>query len=527
MATDPVVHTTSGRVRGIVDPTTGMRTWRGVPYGAPTGGQRRFRAPQPREPWAGELDASRFAHPAMQGTYGWNDRVKGTEDCLTLDIVRPDTDEELPVVVYMHGGTFLTGSSHEKVLQGHRFAEATDIVYVSLNFRLGVLGYLDLRSLGPDCVANPGTMDQILALEWVRDNIAEFGGDPARVTIMGESAGAASVIALMCAPSARGLFHGAVAQSAPAAAVHSRIQAAMWVRKLLDGMGMSRLSTLEDLREVDGESLVRVGNSLLIRSGELPYLNLAFMPTVDDDVLPRHPIDTFTDDEQAPVPLIIGSNSGEASFTKAMYVFNRSRERAARRILEVFDPDHADAILAAYNGAQTRSDFAELVADAVFWAPSVRLATEHRHSADVWMYHFDHAAPAIQRLGIGAVHTADLEAVFGAPYSTPAGLLQRLGPMGDFESVSEMMQRNWGAFFHTGRVDDAWPVYGFRSEDAPGRATAVIRAESIVVRDPKPEKRRAWEGFKFTNWGTGRPEVLESVTDFLGLEPEDLEVFDT
>lgn len=451
MTANPVVRTTSGRVRGVVDPTTGMRTWRGVPFGAPTDGQHRFRAPRPREPWEGVHDAVHFAHPAMQGTYGWNDRVKGTEDCLVLDIVRPDTDEELPVVVYMHGGTFLTGSSHEKVLQGHRFAKATDIVYVSINFRLGVLGYLDLRSLGADCAANPGTMDQILALEWVRDNIAAFGGDPDRVTIMGESAGAASVVTLMSSPPARGLFHGAVAQSTPAAAVHSRIQAAMWVRKLLDGMGLSRLSTLEDLRQVDGEELVRVGNSLLIRSGELPYLNLAFMPTVDGEVLPSHPIDVFTANEEAPVPLIIGSNSGEASFTKAMYVFNRSRERAARRILEVFDPGHADAILAAYNGAQTRKDFAELVADAVFWAPSVRLATEHRRVADVWMYHFDHAAPAVKRLGIGAVHTADLEAVFGAPYSSPAGILQRLGPQSDFETVSEMMQRNWGAFFTPAR----------------------------------------------------------------------------
>ena len=153
----------------------------------------------------------------MQGTYGWNDRVKGTEDCLVLDIVRPDTDDELPVVVYMHGGTFLTGSSHEKVLQGHRFAKATDIVYVSINFRLGVLGYLDLRSLGADCVANPGTMDQILALQWVRENIAGFGGDPERVTIMGESAGAASVTTLMSSPPARGLFHGCLLYTSDAA----------------------------------------------------------------------------------------------------------------------------------------------------------------------------------------------------------------------------------------------------------------------------------------------------------------------
>lgn len=517
MSSQPVVRTTAGLVRGLVDPTTGMRTWRGLPYGEPTGGAHRFRAPRPREPWSSEFDASSFSQPAMQGTYGWNDKVKGTEDCLTLDIVRPDTDDVLPVVVYMHGGTFLTGSSHEKVLQGHRFAQATDIVYVSLNFRLGVLGYLDMRSLGPDCVANPATLDQILALRWVQDNIAAFGGDPGRVTIMGESAGANAVTTLMCAPQARGLFHGAVAQSAPVAAVHSRIQAAMWVRALLDGMGMSRLSTIDDLRAVPAEELVRVGNSLLIRSGEIQYLNLAFMPTVDDSVVPRHPIDAFTDNEEAPVPLIIGSNSGEASFTKAMFMFSRSRERAARRLLEVYDPGHADAILEAYSGATDRADFAELVADAVFWAPSVRIATEHRRVAPVWMYHFDYAAPTLQKLGIGAIHTADLEAVFGAQFSTPAGILHRLAPRDDFVTVSEMMQYHWGTFFHTGRTGEEWPQYGFRADQRPGRATAVIRANPTVVWDPKPAKRRAWEGFGMTDWGTGRPDLLEKIADFLGM----------
>ena len=516
-ATDPVVHTHAGTVRGVVDPGSGMRTWRGIPYGAPTGGKHRFHAPRPREAWRGEFDASEFSQPAMQGTYGWNDKVIGTEDCLTLDIVRPDTDDVLPVVVYMHGGTFLTGASHEKVLQGHGLAAAADIVYVSLNFRLGVLGYLDMRSLGPDCVANPATLDQILALHWVRDNIAFFGGDPGRVTIMGESAGANAVSTLMSSPQARGLFHGAVAQSNPASAVHSRVQAAMWVRSLLDGMGMSRLSTLSDLREVDGEELVRVGNSLLVRSGEMKYLNLAFMPTVDENVLPKHPIDAFTDNEEAPVPLLIGSNSGEASFTKAMFVSSKARGRAARRLLEVYDPDHADAILEAYDCATERSDFAELVADAVFWAPSVRIATEHRRVAPVWMYHFDYVVPALERLGVGAIHTADLEAIFGHQFATPAGLLTRLGKRDDFAAVSERMQHHWGLFFHTGRPGDDWPEYGFRSDQRPGRATAVIRTQPTIVWDPKPAKRRAWEGFEMTQWGTGRPELLESIADFIGV----------
>lgn len=126
-----------------------------------------------------------YAPPAMQTTFSFKDTVIGSEDCLTLDIVRPDTDDVLPVVVYFHGGTFITGSSHEKVLQGHFLAEATNVVYVSVNFRLGVLGYLDMRSVGEDCVANPAIYDQVLALRWVHENIAAFGGDPGSVTLMG------------------------------------------------------------------------------------------------------------------------------------------------------------------------------------------------------------------------------------------------------------------------------------------------------------------------------------------------------
>ena len=330
-AEHPVADTTAGKVRGVVDARSGMRTWRGVPFGASTASTGRFRAPQPAQRWQGLYDASRFAPPAMQGTFGWRDAVIGTEDCLTLDIVRPDTDEELPVVVYFHGGTFVTGASNEKVLQGHLLADATQVVYVSVNFRLGVLGYLDFRSLGHDCVATPALLDQILALEWVRANIASFGGDPNRVTIMGESAGGAAVVHLMCSPSARGLFHGAVAQSPPPASVHSRLQAAMWVRELVTRMGLPRTTTLADLRETRAEELVRAGQSMLLNTKELVQLNTSFMPTVDGETLTAHPIDTFEAGEQAAVPLIVGTNSDEASFAKAIYQTTKTRQRAARR----------------------------------------------------------------------------------------------------------------------------------------------------------------------------------------------------
>lgn len=520
------VPTQAGTVRGIVHNRTGVRTWRGVPYGADTSGPNRFRAPQPARPWAGVCDAAHFAPPALQGNFGWKDAVVGTEDCLTLDIVRPNTDDELPVVVYFHGGTFVTGASNEKVLRGHYLADATSVVYVSVNFRLGVLGYLDFRSVGDDCVANPAIHDQILALEWVRDNIAGFGGDPERVTIMGESAGGAAVIHLMCAPDARGLFHRGVAQSPPSASVHSRVQAAMWVRELVDGMGMSRLTTLDDLRAADAGDLVRTGQSMLINSKEIVQFNTSFMPTVDGVTLPAHPIDIFERGDQAPVPLLIGTNADEASFAKTIYQTTKQRQRAARRALHVYDSDNAEQVLEAYNCVDGRGDFADLIADAVFWAPSVMLATAHRRVAPTWMYRFEYASETMRRIGLGAMHTSDLGAVFGDPNATRASKFDVFGSKEAFEEVSQTMQYHWGSFFHDGRPGPEWPPYGFRHEDEPGRATAVFDREFSVQMDPKVEQRLAWETFDMREWGANREDLIESLAVALGADFPDRVVED-
>ncbi|WP_115684864.1 carboxylesterase/lipase family protein [Corynebacterium senegalense] len=513
-AAGPVAPTSAGAVRGVVDERTGVRTWRGIPYGDDTSGVHRFRAPRPARPWKGVRDASAYAEPALQGTFGWGDAVYGTEDCLTLDVVRPDSDDVLPVVVYFHGGTFVTGASHEKVLQGHNLAVTTDVVYVSVNFRLGVLGYLDFRSLGHDCVANPALLDQILSLRWVKDNIARFGGDPGNVTIMGESAGGAAVAHLMAAPAARGLFHRGIAQSAPCASVHSRLQAAMWVRTLIDGMGLSRLTTLDELRGEDARELVRVGQSMLINSREITQFNTAFMPTVDGTTLPAHPIDAFEAGEQAPVPLIIGTNADEASFAKALYQTSKARTRAALRALEVFDSANAHRVLEAYGHAEGRGDFAELIADAVFWAPSVMLATAHRRAAATWMYRFDYASATMRRLGLGAMHTADLVAVFGDPLATRASKIDRFSSRAGLDDISRAMQFHWGSFFHTGAPGEEWPRYGFRCDDMPGRATAVFRDSFRVEYDPKAEQRRAWEEFDMREWGTNREDLVESLAAF-------------
>ena len=511
MSTGPDIATTAGVVRGLVDEELGIRTWRGVPFGAPTSGSGRFRAPQQREPWAGVRDATRFAPPAPQPTYSWTDRIIGDEDCLALDIVRPDTDDVLPVVVYLHGGSFIMGSSHERMLRGYSFARTMDAVYVSINFRLGVLGYLDLRSIGEDCVANPAVRDQILALKWVRANIAAFGGDPDRVTLRGESAGGAAVTTLMGVPAVAGLFHRAIAQSPPISMIHSRAQATLWARELVYRMALPRQATLADLRDESADDLVRAGQSMMWHGGELLHLNSCYGPTIDGGVVPDHPLTIFESGGQAQVPLLIGTNSDEASFSKVFYMRTSARSRSALRLLSAFDPAHAPRVLRAYEGATERTQFAELLADALFWAPSVRLAGAHARTAPTWMYRFDYAPAALRWLGLGAMHSLELSAVFGDPTASRTAGLSRFGGMDGYEELTDLIQYHWGSFIHHGHPGEEWPAYDGADDTRPGRATVVFDHDTRALFDPKAAQRRAWEDYRMTEWGNGRPELLEEL----------------
>ncbi|QAU52636.1 Para-nitrobenzyl esterase [Corynebacterium pelargi] len=514
---DLVVSTTSGLVGGIrlADETSGVtvQTWRGIPYGGDTGGSRRFRAPHPVVPWDGVRDCSEYGPVAAQPSLGPSDKVRGSEDCLHLDVVRPDTDTTLPVVVYFHGGSFIFGSSHEQILRGHALAEAMDVVYVSINFRLGVLGYLDMRSLGQDCEANPAVLDQLLALKWVQRNIAAFGGDPDNVTIMGESAGGAAVLTLMCVPAAAGLFAKAIAQSPPLAAIHSSVQAQFWASELQRRLGLEDAG-LDQLRQVDAADLVRAGQKMLWRTGELIQMNTCFGPTVDQRVIFEHPLEVFAQGLQHKLPLLIGTNGDETSFTKAFYLRSAARTRAARRMLESFDPAGTDLVLHMYQNAQRRSDFADLLSDAIFWAPAVHAAGAHAQAANTWMYRFDFTPPTMRWLGLGAWHSMELTPLFGDLKAAKTSKLH-IGGRADLELLSQSMQRLWSRFIHYGNPGREWPRYRSPDDLHPGRATLIFDRELHVSYDPRAAFRRVWERYDMTQWGIGRPEIMQA----LGLEP--------
>lgn len=508
------VRTTSGWVEGTLcsegvgDNPALVRAWRGVPFAAETSGARRYRAPEPAPRWDGVRDCTEYGPAAPQPTYSWTEKVLGSEDCLHLDIVRPNNDEQLPVVVYFHGGSFILGSSHMLMLRGLELAANMNCVYVSVNFRLGALGYLDVSSLAGDAEANPAMRDHIAALEWVRENIAQFGGDPESVTAMGESAGGAAVLALMAAPAARGLFHRAIAQSPPIGIVHSREQSAAWVREFLHRLALPRRTAVDELRKESAADLVRAGQSMLWRSGALLNLNSCYAPTIDGELLPEHPIAACERGAQAPVPLIIGTNADEASFSKFMYQRRVARTRAGVRMLTTVDEDSARELVHTYGPGVSRKNFAELIADALFWAPAVRVADAHAARHPTWMYRFDFAPKTMQLLGLGAVHSAELATVFGTPHAARAGRITSFGAEEDMRDLTARMQSMWAQFIHGGTpgAPTTWPAYTL-----PERHTQIFDATDRVVSDPKKTKREAWAEYTMLEWATGKPQLLKQL----------------
>ncbi|ARJ04787.1 carboxylic ester hydrolase [Cnuibacter physcomitrellae] len=497
-----VVETSSGALRGITDGT--VRSWRGIPYAAPPVGALRFLAPRPVEPWSGVRDAVAFGHASVQSkspAVRLPADVSMSEDCLTLNVTAPaEHDGPLPVMVWIHGGAYFAGSSAQALYDpAHLVAEG--VVVVTVNYRLGALGFLDLSSLSSGAAtfdSNPGLRDQLAALRWVQDEIAAFGGDPGDVTLFGESAGGGCVTTLLTSPAAAGLFHRAIAQSSPATSVYSAERAARVARRFLDVVGIDA-DRPELLRERAAESLADAAFALIGDVARDVPGTLALAPVVDGDIVPVHPIEAYSAGTQLPVPLIIGTNRDEASLFKLMksplMPVTEASVAAMFEELAAEQPDLGDAaerIEGAYPHYPRRRTPSELSRDAGFRMPSIWLATAHSRVAPTRMYRFDHATPMLKLLGIGATHGAELAYVWGNFEVAPKDPTFRLGGRKEAHRLSESIRHRWTAFASSGTPSAGegapeWPLY-----DESTRSTLIFDRGETVVDDPDAEVRSAW-----------------------------------
>jgi para-nitrobenzyl esterase len=495
-----VVSTACGKVRGLQK--GGIAQWRGIPYAEPPLGALRFLPPRPPVPWTGERDATRFGAVAMQPRdpataflAGIGDNTAISEDCLVLNVYSPAADDaRRPVVVWIHGGAFIMGSASQPLYNGSSFAALHDLVVVTLNYRLGLLGLLYLGDLAGEAYrhGNVALLDQLAALRWVRENIAAFGGDPARVTVMGESAGAISIGCLLGMPAARGLFDRAILQSGAAGMVPlARADATALAAGVLAELGVDATG----LADVPAERLMAV-QAQLSRTRGLG----AFTPFVDGASIPRPPIEAVRDGG-APVPLLLGSNRDEWRLFDVL--FGEASTAASRAAYLGRLGDDLLRIHAAYREAREargapgpargRSADAEawvdVIGDAGLRMPVIRLAEAQARHAPVWLYRFDWESPAFEGR-LGAAHAIELPFVWNQ-LDLPVSQVLLGGDASRAQPLCAQLHAAWAAFIRGGEPAaaglPAWPRY-----DDPRRATMVLDRESRVADDPDRALRELW-----------------------------------
>lgn len=488
----PVVQTATGRVRGCWK--EGVAMFLGIPYATPPVGSLRFAAPRPHPGWSGVLDAVDAGPAAPQpasvlepvlGTL----RINQSEDCLSLNIWTPGQDGgPFPVLLWIHGGGYGTGAGSLPWYSGEEFARNGRLVVVTINYRLGALGYLYLSGPGRDSGGNGnfGLRDQIAALQWVRDNIASFGGDPDRITVAGQSTGAHAVAALMASPAARGLFRRAILQSPPLGFLPVYPPKANRIAGIfLGALGLGP-GTAAELRYASVEKIIAAQQSAARRERTFADITPAFGPVVDGDVLPEPPMEALEAGAGSDVDLLIGTTHDEMTaffaFDPAMQQARRARVVIAMR--STCGRSSSEDIYGAYAAARADATPADILTDfatdLIFRIPGIQLA-EHRaaQGRPAYMYRFDWQSPVCS---LRACHCLELPFCFHnfAEWQN-APMLQGADPAG-LELVSQQVHRAWMSFIQSGDPNHAdlpsWTPY-----ETPRRATMCFGKESRLVDD--------------------------------------------
>ncbi|HWA92415.1 MAG TPA: carboxylesterase/lipase family protein [Rhizomicrobium sp.] len=471
--TAEIVEIAQGRLKGFVK--DGVLRFNGIPYAKPPVGLLRWLPAQAAEGWAGVRDAARFGAIAPQVRSAAEALIGGTpgeqsEDCLYLNIWTPSLDGARPVMAWIHGGAFVTGAGSLGTYNGKRLAAQGDVVVATINYRLGALGFLNLRDAGgPAGSGTQGLTDQAMALRWVKDNIAKFGGDPGNVTIFGESAGAMSIGALLAMPSARGLFHKAILQSGAAHIGHPRARSAETAKKFLELLG-------GDPTTASHHDILKAQATIIEDGGRLP-----FGPTIDGEVLPARAIDDVRKGSARGISILSGTTMEEWKLFTAARPKLRLMDSAKLRRYTVglVGEAHADALLEAYREGSPFERWNAIMTDHSFAVPSARLLEAQGGLA----YRFDWRSPLLAGV-LGACHALELGFVFGTYNEKMAGAFFGKGQAAD--ALSAAMMQAWLDFAHG---KHPWPHY-----DTATRATMIFGdGDPHVVDAPDDARRKAWD----------------------------------
>jgi para-nitrobenzyl esterase len=501
-----VVDTEHGPIRGSDDGL--VKAWKGVRYAAAPTGDLRWRAPEPPKPWREVADATSYGPVCPQPVEPRIPIDLGApqdDDCLSLNVWAPsDTaaGDRKPVMVWIHGGAYIFGAASQPLYDGAVLSAGGDVVVVTVNYRFGAFGFLDLSSFSTPTRrfdSNPGLRDVIHALHWVRDNIAAFGGDPNRVTLFGESAGAGIVTTLLTTPVAAGLFSAAIAQSSPATSVYDTTRGRRVADEFIGALGLGP-NDVDRLTDVPADAIVAASRELF---NDVPFRSpglLAFAPIVDGDLVPDYPVKLAREGRSHPVPLIIGTNKHEAALFKWMksplmpitpHEIRRMFAEMAAEQPDVQLPTE-DQIGAVYRSRRTKTRGMGVARDIGFRMPSVWLAEGHSAVAPVYLYRFDWSTLMLKAIGIGATHATELPYVWGNLITGPKDVTFKLGGLKAGAAVSARMRARWVNFAVDAKPyglpgEPEWPQY-----DESDRACLIIGRQDAVVNDVDLHIRSAW-----------------------------------
>jgi len=492
-----LVKTQYGLVKGSTE--NGIYVWKGIDYASAPINELRFKAPQPPQKWDTIKSAMEFGSACPQLNVVEN-TFPTSENCLNLNIWSPSTkDKKHPVMVWIHGGAFYTGSGSWSIYNGSKLSQNGDVVVVTINYRLGALGFLNFDEINCNengFESNLGIKDQVAALRWVKENIEAFGGDPNNITIFGESAGATSVLTLMSTPNANGLFHKAIAESPPINSFWTPEEATAVTKRYLSLLNINE-NSLDKLYEFSADTLVKVAYEMIQNySYEIPGIG-TFAPTVDNKfILSLYSDCSKADTSAFAIPLLIGTNKNEMNlFNKMEMIPFSGKEIEIERMVPSISEEQIDRISNVYKRRNFRKEqlITNVCTDGVFRLPSIQLADEKSKCAPTYMYRFDWRSAPLFVSGYRTFHGLDIFFVFNS-FDTKAGKrVTTLTRKKKVYDISNDMQEAWVNFARTGNPngdgEEKWKPYN--SED---RATMIFSRRSKLKLDPNYKQRMAWQG---------------------------------
>jgi para-nitrobenzyl esterase len=493
-----IVNTVSGKVEGF-QTENGVYAFLGIPYAEAPKGDLRFAAPVEKKPWKTTLQAKQFGFSCPQT----NDKSEPAsllpqdEDCLTLNIWTPMADnKKRPVIIYIHGGGFINGGSGDPTYNGSTFSKRGNIVFASINYRINAFGGLYLEDFGEQYrgSGSTGIQDQIMAMKWIKNNIAKFGGDPENITIMGESAGCISSITLMSLPQTKGLFKKVIAESGGCNVLRTREQASQFTKQFLEIAGVNDVASLKKLTK---EQVVDIAAKQLAAAGVVA--DMVFAPVIDETVIPEYPPTAIENGAAKGIALLNGTNHDEYRYwlyyipslvsTSLDQLLGMAPELKAK--LKGQENKILDFYQKKYQGMEKGNETLAFVTDLVFYIPHTQICEAQSKYSNVWLYRFDWKSHAQEYFG--ACHAIELPFVFKT-FDSPLSD-EIVGPTPPIE-LSDIMQDAWISFARTGNPNHKgmpeWPRY-----DTERRATMIFNTTSELKDDPDKEVRELYKGITY------------------------------